>query len=122
MNERGFIQTTPLPGRAQSNRFALPEATVVLNGITTSQVADGDSATVRIANTNVTFEFNAGPQLSLNLDPINAPARVLQDGDTFSIDGTQYRIYTTPVAPAVPAGVRTVFYSRQCRIHSLLIH
>jgi parallel beta-helix repeat protein len=108
--ERGFIQTSPLPGLTVSTRIALTEATQV-RSTTQNLVNDGDTVSIRVLpSTNVTFEFNSGPELRLQLDPVNFPSRVLLDGDQFMIDGVTYQI-TTSASPGVIPGVTTVFYS-----------
>ncbi|MFN9639356.1 MAG: GEVED domain-containing protein [Pirellula sp.] len=110
ITERGFIQTSPLPGLTVSTRVALTEATQV-RSTTQNLVNDGDTVSIRVLpSTNVTFEFNAGPELWLQLDPVNFPSRVLLDGDQFVIDGVTYQI-TTNASPGVIPGVTTVFYS-----------
>lgn len=110
VTERGFIQTSPLPGLTVSTRVALTEATQV-RSTTQNLVNDGDTVSIRVLpSTNVTFEFNAGPELRLQLDPVNFPSRVLLDGDQFVIDGVTYQI-TTNASPGVIPGVTTVFYS-----------
>lgn len=108
ITERGFIQTTT-PG-AVSTRVALTEATQV-RSTTQHLVNDGDTVSIRVLpSTNVTFEFNSGPELRLQLDPVNFPSRVLLDGDQFTIDAVTYQI-TTSASPGVIPGVTTVFYS-----------
>jgi hypothetical protein len=108
VNERGFIDTST-PG-AVSNSVAVTEATQVRATTTRSLIADGDTITLRaLPNTTVIFEFNAGPELLLQFDPINAPFRTLFDGDQFTVDGVVYQITTNP-NPGVIPGVRTVFY------------
>ncbi|XZE33033.1 GEVED domain-containing protein [Pirellulaceae bacterium SH501] len=108
VTERGFIQTSN--PAAVSTSVAVTEATQVRAANTTSLISDGDTITLRaLPNTNIVFEFNAGPELTLQFDPINNPTRVLLDGDQFLIDGVTYRITTNPVPPVIP-GVRSVFY------------
>jgi len=109
ITERGFIQTNPAAG-ATSTSFAVTEATESLGNTVRSLINDGDTVTLRLAtNQNVVIEFNAGPELRLNLDPVNFPNRVLRDGDQFTIDGVIYQI-TTGTTPVPTPGVRTVFY------------
>ena len=109
ITERGFIQTSPAVG-VTSTAFAVTEATESLANSIRSLINDGDTVTLRLAtNQNVTIEFNAGPELRLNLDPVNFPNRVLRDGDQFTIDGVVYQI-TTGSTPVPTPGVRTVFY------------
>ena len=109
VTERGFIRTTASAG-AVSTRVALTEATQV-RSTTQNLVNDGDTVSIRVLpSTNVTFEFNSGPELRLQLDPVNFPSRVLLDGDQFMIDGVTYQI-TTSASPGVIPGVTTVFYS-----------
>ncbi len=109
ITERGFIQTAPTAG-ATSSSFAVTEATETLSSSTRALVNDGDTVTLRLqTNTNVTIEFNAGPELILDLDPVNAPNRVLRNGDQFVVDGITYEI-TTGSTPVTTPGVRTVYY------------
>jgi len=109
ITERGFIQTAPTAG-ATSTSFAVTEATESLSNTVSALVNDGDTVTLRLqTNTNVTIEFNSGPELILNLDPVNAPNRVLRNGDQFVIDGLTYEI-TTGTTPVTTPGARTVYY------------
>ena len=109
ITERGFIQTTS-PAGTISTTIAVTEATEVRSS-TLSLVRDGDTVTLRaFPNTFVTFEFNAGPELQLNFDPTANPARQLNNGDRFVVDGVNYQIETGSVS-TVPPGFRTVFYS-----------
>ena len=109
ISERGYIETASPPGTVSST-IAVTEATDVRSGTTRSLVRDGDTVTIRVLpNTNVSFEFNAGPELILSLDPLGVPPRVLNNGDQFSIDGVTYQIETSDVS-TVPPGVRPVFY------------
>ncbi|MFN5917129.1 MAG: hypothetical protein ACK48K_10265, partial [Planctomycetota bacterium] len=109
ITERGFINTAPATG-ATSTAFAVTEATESLGNSIRSLINDGDTITLRLStNQNVIIEFNAGPELRLNLDPVNFPNRVLRDGDQFTIDGVTYQI-TTGTSPVPTPGVRTVFY------------
>ena len=109
ITERGFIQTSS-PPNTPARSVALTEATEVRSSTTRSLVRDGDSVTIRaFPNTLVTFEFNAGPELLLNLDPTAVPSRTLLNGDRFIIDGLNYQIETSDVS-TVPPGFRTVFY------------
>jgi hypothetical protein len=108
--ERGFIETAAAPG-ATSTSFAVTEATVLRSGQTSSLVNDGDTITLRLTgNLTAVLEFNSGPELLLNLDPVNAPLRVLAEGDQFVIDGVTY-VVTLGSTPIATPGVRTVFYS-----------
>ena len=109
ITERGFINTSPATG-ATSTAFAVTEATESIGNTVRSLINDGDTVTLRLStNQNVIIEFNAGPELQLNLDPVNFPNRVLRDGDQFTIDGVVYQI-TTGTTPVPTPGVRTVFY------------
>ena len=109
ITERGFILTTPAAG-ATSTAFAVTEATQTKGNVSTALINDGDTVTLRLqSNINVIIEFNAGPELKLNLDPVNAPNRVLKDGDQFTLDGDTYQI-TTGNSPVPTPGVRTVYY------------
>ena len=109
ITERGFIRTDS-PAGTISTTIAVTEATEVRSS-TRSLVRDGDTVTLRaFPNTFVTFEFNAGPELLLNFDPTANPARALNNGDRFIIDGINYQIETGPIS-TVPPGFRTVFYS-----------
>jgi hypothetical protein len=111
ITERGFIQTAAAPG-AVSTTVAVTEATEVRPGQTNLLIRDGDTITLRVLpNTAVTLEFNAGPEILLNLAPTATPPRVLNDGDQFILDGISYEIETAPVS-GVPAGVRPVFYNQ----------
>ena len=109
ITERGFIQTNAAAGTT-STAFAVTEATETIANSVRSLINDGDTVTLRLStNQNVIIEFNAGPELQLNLDPVNFPNRVLRDGDQFTIDGVVYQI-TTGLTPVPTPGVRTVFY------------
>ncbi|MFM8570667.1 MAG: GEVED domain-containing protein [Pirellula sp.] len=109
ITERGFIQTAPATG-ATSTAFAVTEATESFGNTIRSLINDGDTISLRLStNQNVTIEFNAGPELRLNLDPVNFPNRVLRNGDQFTIDGVTYQI-TTGTTPVPTPGVRTVYY------------
>ncbi|MEQ1825450.1 MAG: pre-peptidase C-terminal domain-containing protein [Pirellula sp.] len=109
ITERGFIQTAAVPG-AVSTSVAVTEATEVRSGTTRTLIRDGDTITIRVLpNTNVTLEFNAGPEILLALDPTALPPRTLNDGDQFILDGVTYEIETAPVSN-VPPNVRPVFY------------
>ncbi len=109
ITERGYIDTAPLPGTVSST-VGVTEATDVSSGTTTSLVRDGHTITIRVLpSTTVTLEFNAGPELLLDLDPLGVPPRVLNNGDRFTIDGVTYQIETSDVS-TVPPGVRPVFY------------
>ncbi len=110
ITERGYIETNPAPGTI-STSFAVTEATAVRAATTQRLINDGDTITLRaFPNTTVVIELNAGPELRLNLDPINAPTRVLNNGDQFTIDGVVYQIETGSNPVSTP-GVRTVFYN-----------
>jgi parallel beta-helix repeat protein len=109
ITERGFIETNAAPG-ATSTAFAVTEATESLSNGIRALINDGDTVSLRLqTNTNVTIEFNSGPELFLNLDPVNAPSRVLRNGDQFLIDGLTYEI-TTGSTPVSTPNVRTVYY------------
>ncbi len=111
ITERGFIDTAPA-ANATSSSFAVTEATAVSSGQTTSLIRDGDTITLRLpGNINTTLEFNAGPELALNLDPVNVPLRTLAEGDKFTVDGVNYQV-TLGSTPIGTPGVRTVFYSK----------
>ena len=108
--ERGFIETAS-PNGTISTSFAVTEATEARANNTLSLIRDGDTITLRaFPNTSVVLEFNSGPELRLNLDPVNAPTRVLRNGDQFTIDGVIYQIETGTTPVSTP-GVRTVFYN-----------
>ncbi|MDZ4849321.1 MAG: dockerin type I domain-containing protein [Pirellulaceae bacterium] len=96
VQERGFIETIPLPGTV-STSLLFPEATSVTGLATTNLINDGDSFTIATPGI-ARFEFNSGPQFSLNLNPDAGP--YFLDGDRFIMDGQVFEIQTnsTPVA------------------------
>ena len=107
--ERGVINTDPSSGAA-STSFGVTEATEIRSSATNSLINDGDTITLRLqANITAVLEFNSGPELLLNLDPVKAPLRVLAEGDQFIVDGVTYQI-TLGTTPVSTPNVRTVFY------------
>lgn len=112
ITERGYIETNA-PAGTFSTSFAVSEATDPRSAGFGGDllIRDGDLITLTaLPNTQVPLEFNAGPEIRLNFDPVGAPNRVLLDGDQFTLDGVIYQIETSTTPVSTP-GVRTVFYS-----------
>ena len=90
--ERFRIRTEAATG-AVSRRLVVTEATEVQGGSTRRQILDGSRFTLRdSSNFPITFEYNAGPELLLNVDPTSG--RYLIDGDQFTLDGVSYEFDT----------------------------
>ncbi len=102
IQERGYIETIPAPTDV-STSLLFPEATQVVGQATTNLINDGDFFTIRTTGVNATFEFNSGPQFTMNLNPDLGP--YFLDGDQFVMDGQIYEIQVnaTPVAPGAIA-------------------
>jgi hypothetical protein len=102
INEVGFIDTDGTS--LFSTSLIAGQATNVhaISG-TTYSIEDGDIITLRLnPNFTTTFEFNAGPQVDISLDPINGNTngRILADGNTFTLDGIVFEIDTSNNPPA----------------------
>ncbi|MFM8327961.1 MAG: hypothetical protein ACKN9U_24125, partial [Pirellulaceae bacterium] len=90
--ERFRIRTEAASG-AVSRRLVVTEATEVQGGSTRRQILDGSRFTLRdSSNFPITFEYNSGPELLLNVDPNGG--RYLIDGDQFTLDGVTYEFET----------------------------
>ena len=73
IRERGFIQTGLNPGQQPiGNQLVVPPATQVAgNGQTTPRIADGSSFRLQAGAQQFDIEFDAGPILQFNTDPVN---------------------------------------------------
>ncbi len=96
VTERGFIETNP-PSGAVSTTIAVSEATEV-RASTLALINDGDSVRVRDSASNqvVFFEFNAGPQFTLDLAPNANPPRRFNNGDFFTLNNVRYNVSSSP--------------------------
>ncbi len=88
--ERGRLRTEPDAGFSDiSRRLALLEATNVDANGTVKNIVQGSGFTMRdTGGGTFRFEFKSGPELQLLYNP--AQNRVMQDGDTFTLDGIVY--------------------------------
>ncbi len=101
VRERGYIETGTLG--APATGLVAREATSVVNGVTSAIITDGSSfAILDSANFTNTFEFDSGPEVRINYDPVNGPN--ITDGLQFRLDGTIYEFNTSSGLPGVSPG------------------
>ena len=94
IRERGVLDS--LDAGLRDHRLVTEEATTINNdGSVTWNVLDGDIITVDDGTQSFTFELISGPEFQATHDP--TIGAVLQDGDTFFLDGDPYEFDTGEV-------------------------
>ncbi|MCA9191342.1 MAG: pre-peptidase C-terminal domain-containing protein [Planctomycetales bacterium] len=96
VRERAYIETRDLSG-ATSQLLVVPEATTSNGGAMVQLLQDGQTFRLLDSSTNLplTFEFDFGPQLLLNINP--ASTNFIRDGLQFVLDGVTYEFDTGSV-------------------------
>jgi hypothetical protein len=109
IQERGYIETytlDPLTGNPVTRATQLVASEVTesrANAAPSFLIQDGQVFSVIDGTGFVTrFEFDLGPEVLVNYDPVNGPTVV--DGMKFSIDGQVYEFEISAGAPGVTAG------------------
>ncbi|MEZ6136943.1 MAG: hypothetical protein R3C53_18770 [Pirellulaceae bacterium] len=114
IRERGYIETytlDPLTGLpiTRATQLVASEVTKAnAGGLPTALIRDGQTFSVIDGGNFITrFEFNLGPDVLVNYDPVNGP--VVTDGMQFELDGQVYEfeiatgtVGVTPGAIAIP--------------------